>query len=151
MREASAPLTSEEALQLAEAEGLTLLKAKNKAGYFGVSLNNPGLSRPYAALVQRDGKQEHLGGFATAEEAALCIARTPEGRAAAAKRAASAPPPRPDPAAIEVAAQEAAEATEAEAAETAAAAGAEAEVADAAAAAEKVRRRLITDSLGRPV
>ena len=34
-----------------------------------------------------------LGYFATAEEAALCVARTPEGRKAA-KRAASAPPPR---------------------------------------------------------
>ena len=31
--------------------------------------------------------------FATAEEAALCIARSPEGQAAAAKRVASAPPP----------------------------------------------------------
>ena len=35
----------------------------------------------------------NLGSFATAEEAALCVARSPEGRAAA-KRVASAPPPR---------------------------------------------------------
>jgi len=31
-----------------------------------------------------------LGHFATAEEAALCVARSPEGRAEAAKRAAAA-------------------------------------------------------------
>ena len=31
----------------AEAEGLTLLVADNKAGYFGVYLNNPGRTNPY--------------------------------------------------------------------------------------------------------
>ena len=72
----------------AEAEGLTLLKADNKTGYFGVSLAHPGESKPYQAKVSRDGKQVHLGSFATAEEAALCIARSPEGQAAAAKRVA---------------------------------------------------------------
>ena len=35
---AAPPLTSEEARQQAQAEGLTLLKADNKTGYFGVSL-----------------------------------------------------------------------------------------------------------------
>ena len=35
----------------AEAEGLTLLVAENKAGYFGVSLSNPGRPRPYQARV----------------------------------------------------------------------------------------------------
>ena len=133
--EAAVPLTSEEALQLAEAEGLTLLKAKSKTGYFGVAYKQ-GLSKPYQGHVTRRGAFLYLGCFATAEEAAMCVARTPEGRAAA-KRAASAPPARPGPAAIEMVAQEAAEATEAEAAETAAAAGAEAEAAEAAAAAEK--------------
>ena len=64
------PLTSEEARQQAQAEGLTLLVADNKTGYFGVC----------------------LGYFATAEEAALCVARTPEGKAAA-ERAAAAPAP----------------------------------------------------------
>ena len=34
----------------------------------------------------------YLGYFAKAEEAALCVARTPEGQAAAVKRAAAAPP-----------------------------------------------------------
>ena len=91
----SAPaLTSEEARQQAQAEGLTLLKADNKAGYFGVHLNNPGRPKPYQAQVSRGGKMVPLGNFTTAEEAALCIARSPEGRAAAAKRAASVPQPR---------------------------------------------------------
>ena len=84
---AAPPLTSEEARQQAEAEGLTLLKADNKAGYFGVSLSNPGYSKPYKAEVRRGGRNVSLGSFATAEEAALCIARSPEGQAAAKKSA----------------------------------------------------------------
>ena len=71
----------------AEAEGLTLLEADNKTGYFGV-YHRPGRSKPYQAEVKRGGKKVSLGHFATAEEAALCLARSPEGRAAAAKRAA---------------------------------------------------------------
>ena len=77
------PLTSEEARQQAKAEGLTLLKAKNTTGYFGVHLNNPGLPKPYNAKVRRGGKQVNLGSFATTEEAALCFARSPEGQVAA--------------------------------------------------------------------
>ena len=65
----------------AQAEGLTLLEADNKAGYFGVYLSQPGTPKPYQARVRRGGKQVSLGYFATAEEAALCVARTPEGRA----------------------------------------------------------------------
>ena len=84
------PLTSEEARQQARAEGLTLLVANNnKTGYFGVTLINPGHRKPYGAQVKRGGKQVNLGSFATAEEAALCFARSPEGRAAAQKAAAS--------------------------------------------------------------
>ena len=79
---AAAPLTSEEARQQAQAEGLTLRVADNTTGYFGVCLNNPGKPKPYAAQVRRGGKQVRLGYFATAEEAALCIARSPEGQAA---------------------------------------------------------------------
>ena len=78
----------------AEAEGLTLLEADNKTGYFGVSLTHPGQPKPYAAQVSRGGKQVSLGCFATAEEAALCIARSPEGWAAAAERVAAGPQPR---------------------------------------------------------
>ena len=88
---AAPPLTSEEARQQAQAEGLTLLVAKNKAGYFGVNHNHPGQPKPYAVQVRRGGKQVHLGTFATAEEAALCVARSPEGRAAAERAAAPAP------------------------------------------------------------
>ena len=85
------PLTSEEARQQARAEGLTLLKADNKTGYFGVHYQ-PGRSKPFLTRVWRDGKEVYLGLFANAEGAALCIARTPEGRAAAKKAAAAAPP-----------------------------------------------------------
>merc|ERR1740124_1568556 len=74
----------------AEAEGLTLLKAESITGYFGVN-HHPGCPKPYQARVTRGGKQVNLGYFATAEEAALCIARSPEGKEAA-QRAAVAPP-----------------------------------------------------------
>ena len=72
----------------AEAEGLTLLEADNKTGYFGVNLNKPGQPKPYKAHVSRGGKMVYLGYFATAEEAALCVARSPEGQAAAKRPAA---------------------------------------------------------------
>ena len=86
---AAPPLTSEEARQQAQAEKLTLLVADNRTGYFGVYLSQPGLSKPYQAMVRRAGKKVHLGYFATAEEAALCVARSPEGRAAAGRAAAA--------------------------------------------------------------
>ena len=96
---AAAPLTSEEARQQARAEGLTLLKANNKAGYSGVNYNpQASRSKPYLAHVKRGGKRVHLGYFATAEEAALRVARSPEGVAAAAEHAAAeraAPAPQP--------------------------------------------------------
>ena len=77
----STPLTVEEALRRAEAEGLTLLKSDNVTGYKGVCGRANGRAKPYQAEVRRGGKNVHLGYFATAEEAALCIART-QGRAA---------------------------------------------------------------------
>ena len=67
--------------------GLTLRVADNKTGYFGVSLKNPGQPKPYQAQVKRGGRKVHLGSFATAEEAALCFAWSPEGRAAAERAA----------------------------------------------------------------
>ena len=73
-----------EARQQAQAEKLTLLVAENKTGYFGVA-PRPCRPKPYQAQVTRGGKTVHLGMFATAEEAALCIARSPEGEAAAEK------------------------------------------------------------------
>ena len=53
--------------------------------------HKPGKSKPYLAQVRRGGTTVHLGSFITAEEAALCIARTPEGKAAADRAAAAAP------------------------------------------------------------
>ena len=44
--------------------------------------HQPGRSKPYEASVRCGGKtQVSLGYFATAEEAALCVARSPEGQA----------------------------------------------------------------------
>ena len=63
----------------AQAERLTLLVADNTTGYFGVYLTFPGKRKPYQAKVSRTGKLVSLGYFATAEEAALCVARSPEG------------------------------------------------------------------------
>ena len=82
---AAAPLTGEQVRQQAEAQGLTLLKADTKARYFGVNLNKPGQPKPFAAQVSHGGKRVHLGSFATAEEAALAVARSPEGQVAAVK------------------------------------------------------------------
>ena len=78
---------SEAARQQARAEGLTLLKADNKAGYFGVHVNQASRVNPYVAKVRRGDRVLDIGRFATAEEAALCVARSPEGQAAAKKAA----------------------------------------------------------------
>ena len=67
--------------QQAQAEGLVLRVADNKTGYAGVHLHTTG--KPYEAKGRRGGKQVSLGTFATAEEAAMCVARSPEGQAAA--------------------------------------------------------------------
>ena len=73
----------------AEAERLTLLVTDSTTGFFGVHLKNPGKPKPYKAQVSRGGKSVSLGSFATTEEAALCVARSPEGRGAAAQQEAS--------------------------------------------------------------
>ena len=59
----------------AQAEGLTLLKAENKAGYFGVYFNKPGEPKSYQGRVWRGGKDVYLSYFATAEEARRCVSR----------------------------------------------------------------------------
>ena len=56
-----------------------------------MTIPNPGQPKPYNARVWRGGKEVYLGCFATADEAALCVARSPGGQAAAGK-AAAAPP-----------------------------------------------------------
>ena len=73
------PMTADEAVAQAEAEGLTLLRSEGRAGkvcasgYHCVSedLRRP---KPYQAVVRRGAKnnQVYLGYCATAEEAALC-------------------------------------------------------------------------------
>ena len=52
---AAAAVTSEQALQQAQEQGLTLRKADNKSGYANVSVNHGGL-KPFAAQVRRGGK-----------------------------------------------------------------------------------------------
>jgi len=86
-------LTSEKALQQVRAEGLVVRVSDNETGYFGVYLDKSCKPKRYKARVRRGGKKVSLGHFATAEEAALCVARTPEGKAAAERAAAAAPLP----------------------------------------------------------
>jgi len=63
----------------AEAEGLTLQRSDNDAGYRGVYIQHRSRkSSPFKARVRRGGNQVTLGYFETAEEAALAYARTPE-------------------------------------------------------------------------
>ena len=62
--------------------------AESKTGYFGVA-HRPSKPKPYQAGVRRGGKNVTLGSFATAEEAALCVTRSPEVRAAAGRAAAA--------------------------------------------------------------
>ena len=64
---------------------LLAMLVNNKTGYFGVSLNKPGQPKPYKAQLRRGGKIVSLGSFATAEEAALCVARSPEGQRGASR------------------------------------------------------------------
>ena len=87
------PMTREQALQQAQAEGLALRTSDNKSGYANVTVL-PGRREPYQAQVYRSGKTVTVGSFAIAEEAALCVARSPEGKVAA-ERAAAAALPRP--------------------------------------------------------
>ena len=75
------PLTAEEAVAQAAAEGLTLQQNACSAGYKGVKRRRDSNTRKYEARVCRDAKQIHLGSFETAEEAALVYARTAEAQA----------------------------------------------------------------------
>ena len=81
VRSLGVSMTSEEVLQLAQAEGWTLVPAATTSGYRGVTHRSGESCNPYKASVWRVGKKVQLGSFATAEEAALCIARTLEGQA----------------------------------------------------------------------
>ena len=83
------PIGHDEHTMQAESEQMTLALAENKTGYFGVTHNPQTSSKPYQARVTRGGRRVNLGSFATAEEAALSIARTPEGQEAAKRPAAA--------------------------------------------------------------
>eukprot|EP00964_Phaeocystis_antarctica_P088353 scaffold56220_cov66-Phaeocystis_antarctica.AAC.6 len=79
--------------------GLTLLVGENKTGYLGVrhepksKINRAQMRRSGKVVSLRcNGQRVTLGFFANAEEAALCVARPPEGQAAA-QWAAAAPVP----------------------------------------------------------
>ena len=65
----------------AKAEGLTLQPSDNSVGYRGVYLHSSNKANPFQAKLWRVGKCVYLGAFATAEEAALAYARTPEAQA----------------------------------------------------------------------
>merc|ERR1740124_357522 len=78
-----ATMSAEDALATAEREGLIMPRAESKTGFRGVTHVTGKKARPFQAWVCRDGKLERLGRFATPEEAALCRARTPEGKKAA--------------------------------------------------------------------
>ena len=86
-------MTAAEAHAAAAAEGLALVPAENATGFKGVSRNKGGTSKPFKARAVGTAGANHLGCFATAEEAALAVARFlgPEGVAAALA------PPAPEP------------------------------------------------------
>ena len=85
-------MTAAEAIAAAAGEGLTLVRADNATGFRGVCHHEKRSSKPFQARLKRGGKREHLGNYATAEEAALAVARKlgPEG-----SKAAAAPPDIP--------------------------------------------------------
>ena len=99
-------MTSAQAIAAAVEEGLEL--HTNGSGFVGVYQASKACKLPFAARVVRGRKDINLGYFRSAEAAALCYARSPEGRAAAeAKRAeAQAPPPMTAAAALAAAAAE---------------------------------------------
>ena len=61
--------------RMAAEEGLVLIPASTTGGYRGVKLDKHCASRPYNALIGKDGHTKSLGYFATAKEAALAYAR----------------------------------------------------------------------------
>ena len=89
--QAKRDMTAEEACAAAAAEGLTLVRSDHKSetatGFKGVRQNPSSHSKPFRAELKPgtlSDKYQYFGYFATAEEAALVIARSvgPEGIAA---------------------------------------------------------------------
>ena len=81
-------MNAAEAHAAAAAEGLALLRAENATGFKHVRRHIGSASKPFMASLKQSGSETSLGTFATAEEAALAVARFlgPEGVAAAASR-----------------------------------------------------------------
>ena len=67
-------MTAAEAHAAAAAEGLSLVPAENPTGFKYVE-HSPLSRKQFRARPFRDGRQHDLGRFATAEEAALAVAR----------------------------------------------------------------------------
>jgi hypothetical protein len=83
------PLSADEARAAAAAEGLELVpSSRSETGFKGVRKKE----NKYEGRIQENGKQRHLGTFATPEEAALCCARHIRAERAVAETAAAAPP-----------------------------------------------------------
>ena len=78
---------AEAAVHQAEAEGLRLQPSDNATGFRGVYSDacSRHKVKPFKASYKKAGKNVHIGSFATAEEAALAYARTPEVQAAEAR------------------------------------------------------------------
>ena len=90
-----------EAVRQAEREGLTLVTSSNSnSGYRGVTFKQG--SKKYELTVRFGGRQNSLGRFATAEQAALFYARREAGRDTSDLTAP--PPPPPPPPALSTAA-----------------------------------------------
>ena len=70
-----APMTAAEAHAAAATEGLALLRADNATGFKGVARDDRRSSKPFQAQLKHGGRHKNLGTFATAEEAALAVAR----------------------------------------------------------------------------
>ena len=68
----TAPMSANEALEMAARRGLDLQRSDNQSGYKHVVINRAaGKDRMFQLQVRGDGQQTHLGSFATPEEAAL--------------------------------------------------------------------------------
>ena len=70
---AQCPLTAEEAIAEASAEGLALVQAKHPSGFRHVTYHKQ--SNKFVAKFDQGGVRRYLGSFHTPEEAALCVAR----------------------------------------------------------------------------
>ena len=88
-------INAAEAQAAAAEEGLSLVRAENSTGFKYVRRDPKSVSKPFKAELRHGGRFEYLGYFATAEEAALAIARFLGPKRVAAALAPAAPKPTP--------------------------------------------------------